>query len=55
MYSTKSQAMPIGPSLYEYKFPMDKKDIETKQTLRILGVILACNLTYKAHIKEQLC
>ena len=26
----------------------------TKQTLRILGVILDGNLTFKAHIKEQL-
>ena len=52
--ATKSQAMAIGPSSYEYKFTLDNKDVVTNETLKILGVILDHNLTFKAHIKEQL-
>ena len=46
--------MPIGLLPYEYKFTLDNKDIVTNETLKILGVILDGNLTFKAHIKDQL-
>ena len=36
---TKTQPMAVGPSLYEYKFNLDDKDVETEDTLKILGIV----------------
>ena len=39
---------------YEYKFHLNDSNVETKDTLKTLGVVLDSKLTFKAHIKEQL-
>ena len=51
---TKTQAMTIGPSKYDYSFQLGDSSIEVKDSLRILGVTIDAMLTYKTHIKEQL-
>ena len=52
--AAKTQAIAIGPSSYEYEFHLNDSYVDTKDTLKILGVILDSKLTLKAHIKEQL-
>ena len=52
--TVKTQAMPIGPTQYDYDFMLDGTDIELTDTVKILGVILDRKLTYKQHIVEQL-
>ena len=44
----------MGPSSYEYKFHLNDSNVDKKDTLKILGVVLDSKLTFKAHIKEQL-
>ena len=39
-YAAKTQAVSIGPSLYEYKFNLNDKNVEMQDTLKILGVVL---------------
>ena len=36
---TKTQPMAVGPSLYEYKFNLDDKDVATQDTLKILRIV----------------
>ena len=48
--AAKTQAIAIGPSSYDYEFHLNCSYVDTKDTLKILGVVL----TFKAHIKEQL-
>ena len=48
------QAIAVGPSSYEWEFHLNDSNADTKDTLKILGVILDSKLTFKAHIKEQL-
>ena len=50
----KTQAIAIGPSSYQYEFDLNDSNVHTKDTLKILGVVLDSKLTFKAHIKEQL-
>ena len=52
--AAKTQAIAIGRSSYEYEFHLNDSYVDTKDTLKILGVILDSKLTFKAHIKEQL-
>ena len=52
--AAKTQAIAIGLSSYEYEFHLNDSYVDTKDTLKILGVILDSKLTLKAHIKEQL-
>jgi len=49
-----TQAVAIGPSLYEYEFDLNDKIVVTEDTLKILGVILDSKLNFKAHIRVQL-
>ena len=52
--AAKTQAIAIGPSSYQYEFHHNDSNVHTKDTLKILGVVLDSKLTFKAHIKEQL-
>ena len=52
--AAKTQAVAIGPSSYEYEFHLNDSNVDTEDTLNILGVVLDSKLTVKAHIKEQL-
>lgn len=52
--AAKTQAVAIGPSLYEYEFHLNDKIVVTEDTLKILGVILDSKLNFKAHIRVQL-
>ena len=52
--AAKTQAIAIGRSSYEYEFHLNDSYVDTKDTLKILGVILDSKLTFKAHIKEHL-
>ena len=52
--AAKTQAIAIGPSSYQYEFDLNHSNVHTKDTLKILGVVLDSKLTFKAHIKEQL-
>ena len=51
--AAKTQAIAIGPSSYQYEFDLNDSNVHTKDTLKILGVVLDSKLTFKAHIKEQ--
>ena len=51
--AAKMQAIAIGPSSYQYEFYLNDSNVHTKDTLKILGVVLDSKLTFKAHIKEQ--
>ena len=54
--AAKTQAIAIGPSLYQYEFDLNDSNVHTKDTFKILGAVLDSKLTFKAHIfiKEQL-
>ena len=52
--AAKTQAVAIGPSLYEYEFHLNDKIVVTEDTFKILGVILDSKLNFKAHIRVQL-
>ena len=52
--AAKTEAIAIGPSSYEYEFYLHDSNVDTKDTLKILGVVLDSKLTFKAHIEEQL-
>ena len=52
--AAKMQAIAIGLSSYQYEFHPNDSNVHTKDTLKILGVVLDSKLTFKAHIKEQL-
>ena len=51
--AAKMQAIAIGPSSYQYEFYLNDSNVHTKDTLKILGVVLDSKLTFKAHIKEE--
>ena len=40
----KTQAIAIGPSLYKYEFHLNDSNVDTKDTLKILGVVLDSKL-----------
>ena len=52
--ASKTQAIGIGPSTYQYVFHLNDSYVHTKDTLKILGVVLDSKLTFKEHVKEQL-
>ena len=52
--AAKTQAIAIGPSSYQYEFDLNDSNVHTRDTLKILGVVLDNKLRFKAHIKEQL-
>ena len=47
--ATKSQAMRLGKSQYSYNIFFDDKSIEIKPTLKILGVTLDRDLSFKPY------
>ena len=47
--AAKTQAIAIGPSSYQYEFDLNDSNVHTKDTLKILGVVLDSKLTFKAH------
>ena len=44
----------INASSYQYEFHLNDSNVHTRDTLKILEVVLDSKLTFKAHIKEQL-
>ena len=48
--ATKSQAMRLGKSQYPYNIFIGDKSIEIKPTLKILGVTLDRDLSFKPHV-----
>ena len=48
--ANKTQAIAIGPSSYDYDFHLNDSNVDTKDTLKILGVVLDNKLTFKAHM-----
>ena len=55
--STKTQAVSVGPSAYDYSLLLNNSRIEFLRSIKILGVILDKDLSYKEHIystKESL-
>ena len=54
MNSTKTQALSIGPCDYHYSLFLDNARIEFLQSIKILGVTLDKDLSYKEHISVHL-
>ena len=52
--ASKTQAMSLGRSQYAYVFHLNNNIIQTENTLRILGVTLDKNLTFKPYVNEIL-
>ena len=52
--ASKTQAMSLGRSQYAYVFYLYNNLIQTQKTLRILGVTLDHNLTFKPYVNEIL-
>lgn len=52
--NTKTQAMILGSSTYEYEIQINGIKVDVKPTLKILGVTLDKRLSFKEHITEQL-
>ena len=52
--ATKTQAMTLGCSRYTFNFLVDDMSIETEPTLKILGVTLDRNLSFKPHVTIML-
>ena len=50
----KTQTMVLGQSSYNYALRLSNDMIETKDSLRILGVILNNRLSFKSHVDEIL-
>ena len=48
--ATKTQAVAIGPLLYEYEFHLNNVEVETQDSLKILGVVLDSTLLTKASL-----
>ena len=54
MNNTKTQAMILGNSKYLFNLQTHDSQIEIRDSLKILGVTLDRNLSYKLHIKDLL-
>lgn len=52
--NTKTQAMILSSSTYEYEIQINGIKVDVKPTLKILGVTLDKRLSFKEHITEQL-
>ena len=44
--AVKTQAIAIGASLYQCEFHVNDSNVHTKDTLKILGVVLDSKLTF---------
>ena len=51
---TKTQASPVGPCDYLYSLFLNNARIEFPRSIKILGVTLDKDLSYKEHISDQL-
>ena len=54
MNSTKTQALSVGPCAYHYSLFLNNASIEFLRSIKILGVTLDKDLSYKEHISDQL-
>ena len=54
MNSTKTQALSVGPCAYRYSLLLNNARIEFLRSIKILGVTLDKDLSYKEHISDQL-
>ena len=54
MNNTKTQAMILGNSKYLFNLQTNNSQIEIRDSLKILGVTIDRNLSYKLHIKDLL-
>ena len=52
--STKTQALSVGPCAYRYSLFLNNARIEFLRSIKILGVTLDKDLSYKEHISDQL-
>ena len=52
--STKTQALSVGPCAYHYSLFLNNARIEFLRSIKILGVTLDKDLSYKEHISDQL-
>ena len=52
--STKTQVVSVGPCAYDYSLLLNNARIEFLRSIKILGVILDKELSYKEHISNQL-
>ena len=52
--STKIQALSVGPCAYHYSLFLNNARIEFLRSIKILGVTLDKDLSYKEHISDQL-
>ena len=52
--STKTQPVSVGPSAYDYSLLLNNARIEFLRSIKILGVILDKDLSYKEHISNKL-
>ena len=53
MNSTKTQALSVGPCAYHYSLFLNNARIEFLRSIKILGVTLDKDLSYKEHISDQ--
>ena len=54
MNSTKTQALSVGPCDYDYSLFLNDTRIEFLKSIKILGVNIDKDLSYKEHISDQL-
>ena len=54
MNNTKTQALFVGPCAYHYSLFLNDVRIEFLRSIKILGVTLDKNLSFKEHISDQL-
>ena len=52
--SAKTQALSVGPCAYQYSLFLNNAQIEFLRSIKILGVTLDKDLSYKEHISDQL-
>ena len=54
MNCAKTQALSVGPCAYHYSLFLNNAKIEFLRSIKILGVTLDKDLSYKEHISDQL-
>ena len=54
MNSSKTRALSVGPCAYNYSLFLNSARIEFLRSIKILGVTLDEDLSYKEHISDQL-
>ena len=50
----KTQALTLGSLNYDYTLQLNNTVLEVEDTLKILGVTIDKNLSFKEHLKDQL-